>query len=258
MTLAAQNINVRLGGAQILKGVHAAFTSGRVSAIVGPNGAGKSTLLNCLATLRLPDSGRVLLDDAPLTELSAQQRARRIGYLPQVHEVHWDIDVRALVAMGRFPHRGAFAGESAADRAAIDDAMVAMDVTDFAERSVQSLSGGERARVLVARVLATQPDWLLVDEPLANLDIGHQLTMLAAMRRAAHDSGTGVIMVLHDLSHAMNYADHVVMLDRGKVAACGPAADALSVPNIERVYNIRAKWLESGDGQKLLHSGPHG
>ncbi len=256
MTLVAQDIGVRLGDAQILKGVQAAFARGQVSAIVGPNGAGKSTLLDCLTGLRLPDRGEVLLDGTRLADILPGQRARRLGYLPQVQDVHWDIDARALVAMGRFPHRGAFSGESEADRAAIDDAMMAMDVTGFAGRSVNSLSGGERARVLVARVLATQPDWLLVDEPLANLDIAHQLDMLAAMRRAADNNGMGVVMVLHDLSHAMNFADHAVMLDRGQVAASGGPANALSAQNIESVYHVRAKWLEIGNGQKLLHSAP--
>ncbi|WP_164116377.1 ABC transporter ATP-binding protein [Sphingorhabdus sp. Alg239-R122] len=257
MTLAAQDISVRLGNTQILEGVHAAFARGQVSAIVGPNGAGKSTLLDCLAGLRVPDMGEVSLDDAPLTDIPPGQRAQRLGYLPQVQDVHWDIDARALVAIGRFPHRGAFAGESEMDRSAIDDAMAAMDVTGFAARSVNSLSGGERARVLVARVLATQPDWLLVDEPLANLDIAHQLDMLAALQKAAHDGGMGVVMVLHDLSHAMNFADHVLMLDSGMVAANGGPADALSVQNIENVYHVHARWLESGDGQKLLYSAPH-
>ena len=256
MMLTACNISLSLGGARILRDVNAVFEPGQLSAIVGPNGAGKSTLLNCLAALQMPDTGEIALDFEPVSDMLPQMRARAIGYLPQVHDVHWDIDVRSLVALGRFPHRGAFAGESDADRTAIEDAMTSMDVKGFAGRSVNSLSGGERARVMVARVLAGQPNWLLVDEPLSNLDIGHQLEMLSALLAAAHEGGMGVVMVLHDLSHAMNVADNVLMLDKGKVAATGAPSTALSIEHIERVYGISAQWLDTPDGRRILHSRP--
>lgn len=245
MTLVAESLTLKLGGAQILNGVSAAFTPGQVSAIVGPNGAGKSTLLGCLAALTVPGGGTVLLDGQPLATMPLRARAQAIGYLPQVQDVHWDVDVRTLVALGRFAHRGGFAGESDADRAAIDAAMDQMDVAHFAARSVHSLSGGERARVLIARVLAGQPRWLLTDEPLASLDIGHQIEVLDALTHAAHVGGMGVIMVLHDLSHARSRADHIVMLDAGQVAAHGPSATALSEAVIRDVYRVDAHW--SGD-----------
>ena len=252
MTLAAEHLTLSKGGTQILDDVSAAFAPGQVSAIVGPNGAGKSTLLGCLALLQLPDSGHAVLDGKSLTYLTPRMRAKTIGYLPQVQDVHWDIDVRALVGLGRFAHRGGFAGESDADRAAIAAAMDRMDISRFAGRSVHSLSGGERARVLIARVLAGEPKWLLVDEPLASLDIGHQIDVLRALRHAAHDAGMGVIMVLHDLVHAMQISDHAVILDRGRVAAHGPVADTLSAENIARVYRVKARWIDGGTAGPLL------
>lgn len=216
---------------------------GQVTAICGPNGAGKSTLLQCLAGLQ--GSG-VMLDNQLITELSPQIRARAIGYLPQEGVVNWDISVATLIGLGRLPWRGA-QGE---DGDAIEAAIEALDLAELRSRPVGQLSGGERARALLARVLAGTPQWLLADEPLANLDLAHQQTLLSQFRRLA-SQGIGVALVLHDLSQAMNFADRVVVLSEGRLIAAGPPEQVLTAAMIGKVWNVRARWLGE-PGQRAL------
>lgn len=218
-----------------LDGVSATLRPGEITAICGPNGAGKSSLLQALAGLLAPESGAVSLEGAPLASLSPRERARTIGYLPQAGEVAWDLSVRNLVALGRLPH-----GDDG--EAQIDAALAALDLTDLAGRPVSTLSGGEKARALLARVLAGEPRWILADEPLAALDLSHQLALLTHLRRAA-EHGAGVVLVVHDLALAMNHARRVLVLDRGRIAADGAPEEALDPAIIERVWGLPARWL---------------
>lgn len=229
--LAAHDLT--LGGR--LSDVTASFALGTITAICGPNGAGKSTLLKLLAGLERPDTGFVTLDGARLDALDARRRAQAIGYLPQSGEVAWDVAVRDLVGLGRLPHRDRGA-------AAITAALEALDLTALADRPLSRLSGGERARALLARVLAGEPRWILADEPLAALDLGHQLALLSHLRRAA-ENGAGVVLVLHDLALAMNHADRVIVIDQGAVVVDGRCEDALDHRVIERVWGVPAHWL---------------
>ncbi|NNC52605.1 MAG: ABC transporter ATP-binding protein [Erythrobacter sp.] len=222
-----------------LKDVNCALKPGIITAICGPNGAGKSTLLQAMAGLLDPDAGHIELDGGRLYDLPPKERAKRIGYLPQSAEVAWDVPVRTLVQLGRMPH-----GDQLAEP--VDAALAALDLAPFADRRAQSLSGGETARVLLARVLAGEPDWILADEPLAALDLGHQLDLLRHLRRAA-DAGAGVVLVLHDLAHAMNHADRVIVLDRGALVADAPPESALDDVTILDVWGVAAGWVgESG------------
>ena len=218
--------------------------------MIGPNGAGKSTLLRTTAGL-LPHRGEVTLDGQSLAAMNARERARAIGYLPQDHLVHWDVTARDLVALGRAPHRNPMAAESAADRTAVDDALVATDSTTFAERGVLTLSGGERARVLLARVLAGTPRWILADEPLASLDPAHQFAMLGLFRAQAV-AGRGVAIVLHDLTLAARFADDAILIDRGGVVAAGPVAEVLTPDRIAAVFGVAARRLDDS----LVLDGP--
>ena len=240
MTLAARSLAV----AQRLTDVAVSLEPGRITAICGPNGAGKSTLLQALAGLIEPDRGEVLLGDAALP--TGRERARRIGYLPQVGEVAWDLSVAALASLGRLPHRDRGEPQVAA-------ALAALDLAHLAERPVSTLSGGERARALLARVLAGEPEWILADEPLAALDLAHQLALLARLREAA-TRGTGVVLVLHDLALAMNHADRVVVLAHGAVAADGAPGEALSEETIARVWGVTARWLGEPGARALVAS----
>jgi iron complex transport system ATP-binding protein len=229
-----------------LRGVSLSLRPGEVTAICGPNGAGKSTLLACLADLTQPQSGSALLDGAQLAALRAEARARAIGYLPQVAEVAWDVSVQTLAGLGRLPWRSS----AAEDAAAVDAALTALDLLPLAYRPVAQLSGGERARALLARVLAGTPRWLLADEPLASLDLAHQLALLAHLRTCAA-AGMGVVLVLHDLSLAMNHADRVVVLDHGNLVADAPPDLALSEPVLAQVWGVKACWLGE-PGQRAL------
>jgi iron complex transport system ATP-binding protein len=243
MTLMARDLVI---GAR-LSGVSATLRPATVTAICGPNGAGKSTLLQCLAGLLQPEHGAVLLDGQPLAALHPRERTRAIGYLPQEGEIAWDLSVEALVALGRLPHRDR--GE-----APVAQALAAVGLTPLAQRPVSTLSGGERARALLARVLAGEPRWLLADEPLAALDLAHQLALLSHLRTATA-AGTGVVLVLHDLALAMNRADHILVLDRGRLAAEGPPEEALAEAVVERVWGVRAQWLGEPGARALTLPG---
>ncbi|HET9628719.1 MAG TPA: ABC transporter ATP-binding protein [Novosphingobium sp.] len=239
-----------------LAGVGLTLKPGEVTAIVGPNGAGKSSLVACLAGLLRPASGEVLLDDAPLAALSPRHRARRIGYLPQSPEIAWDVMVETLVALGRLPWQGAALHRAHAtpadDARAVEEALAAMDLADLRHRPVSRLSGGERARALVARVLAGEPRWLIADEPLANLDLAHAAALVRLLRRQADDEGRGVLLVLHDLATAMNHADRVVVLADGRVVADGPPATALADDLVSRIWGLPARWLGEPGAKALV------
>ncbi len=235
IALAAHGIS--LGGR--LDNVGVALRPGEVTAICGPNGAGKSTLLACLAGLLAPDHGTVTLGDSDLAAMPPVTRARTIGFLPQTPEVAWDMTVETLVSLGRIPWPGAPAVEA---QTAIADAITAMDLAALRHRPVSRLSGGERARALMARVLATRPGWLLADEPLANLDLAHAAALIARLRDQAR-GGAGVVLVLHDLASAMNHADRVLVLGGGRLLHDGPPDRALDADVIHRVWGVAGRWL---------------
>jgi len=231
MTLSAHNLTL----AGRLQDVSLELQPGQLTAICGPNGAGKSSLLSTLAGLLHVDQGEVRLDDQPLASLHPQERAKAVGYLPQDGEVAWDVAVRSLVALGRLPHRDR--GEEAIERA-----LHALELDPFADRPISTLSGGEKARALLARVLAGEPSWILADEPLAALDLAHQQRLLRELREQA-DAGTGVAIVVHDLALAMNHADRVIVLNEGGIAADGTPDQALSAQVLQSVWNVSAGWL---------------
>jgi iron complex transport system ATP-binding protein len=239
-------LGVSLGGRPVLHGIDLSFQSGTVTAVLGPNGAGKSTMLNCLAGLLRPSSGAARLDDAPLSEMSPRARARRIAVLPQTPEIAWPVEARALVGLGRTPFIGA-RGLTVEDEAAVDRALAAAGAADLAHRSIDTLSGGERARVLIARALAGEPGWLLADEPMTGLDPAHQLDAVGLFRSMA-EAGVGVIVTLHDLSLALRIADRIVVLADGAVIGDGPAATALTPDLIAAAYGIRALITQGREG----------
>ncbi|HEY1073940.1 ABC transporter ATP-binding protein [Brevundimonas sp.] len=248
--LSAENLSVRLGDKTVLNGVGAAFAPGLVTAVVGPNGAGKSTLLDCLAALRRPGAGQVTLDGRALRDLPSRERARRIAYLPQNAEIAWAVNGRTFVGLGRTPYVGAW-GLTAEDRAAVDRAMALTGVEAFADRVVSTLSGGERARVLIARALAGDPQWLLADEPLAGLDPGHVLDACDLFRRLADEEGRGIIVTLHDLDAALRMADRVIVLAEGRVLADAAPVEALSPEVLKTAYGVEARTLEGTHGPVL-------
>jgi len=248
--LSAEGVLVRLGGRAAVDRVSVAFQAGAVTAILGPNGAGKSTLLACLAGLRKPQAGRVRLGEADISPMPPRARARRIGFIPQTPEIAWAVEARILVGLGRTPFIGS-SGLSLEDAAAIERAMEAAGVTELAERDVTTLSGGERGRVLIARALAGEPEWLLADEPLTGLDPGHQLDAGELFRAMAHGEGKGVIVTLHDLSLAARIADRILIMAEGRILADGAPQDALSPKVMRQAYGVEAR-VTSGQGGPLI------
>ena len=240
MNLRAHNLTLpgRLNGAALT------LVPGQVTAICGPNGAGKSSLLACLAGILAPASGAVQLDGLGLVSLPPRARAQALGFLPQQAEAAWDLSVETLVGLGRLPWRTG----AAQDRAAVDAALTALQLQDLRARPLSQLSGGQRARAMLARVLAGTPRWLLIDEPLAGQDLAHQRSLLMHLRMLAAQGlgaapGLGVVVVLHDLAQAMNYADAVAVMDGGAVVQLGAPEAVLDAATLRQVWGVEARWL---------------
>jgi iron complex transport system ATP-binding protein len=241
--LTARSLGVTLTGRVVLKDLSLALEAGHLVALVGPNGAGKTTLLRALAGL-IPSEGEVEIGGHALSSLPLRERAKRFGYLPQGHVVHWPLPARDIVALGRYPHGATDPARlSPKDAEAVLRAMQAVDVMEFSERRVTELSGGERSRVGLARVLAVEAPVILADEPTASLDPRHQIDVMKNLRATA-DKGVLVIVVTHDLGLAARFADHVLVLCEGRLVSQGAPTEALSERVMADVFRISAYRAE--------------
>jgi iron complex transport system ATP-binding protein len=250
VSLAIEALGVDLGGRAILHGIGATIGAGNLVGVIGPNGAGKSTLARAIAGLLPPSAGRVAIDGTDVRSLSAAALGRHIAYLPQGQTVHWPLTVERLVALGRLPHLAPFSRMAGEDRVAIERAMARADIVGLRDRVVTELSGGERARVLIARALAAEAPVLVVDEPLAALDPGHQLELMALMRAEAA-AGTLVVLILHDLGLAARFCDRLLLIHRGRLVADGGPDTVLTPEYLNDCYNIRA-WTGTIEGQSVV------
>lgn len=239
VTIRTRDLSVRLGRHPAVSGVTLDLAPGQLVGVIGPNGAGKSTLIRAMLGLAKPSGGTVEIDATPIERLSRKEIARRIAYLPQGQTLHWPLAVERLVALGRMPHLGPLSRLSPQDEAAIDAALARADVLHLKGRIATELSGGERARVLLARALAVGAPGLIADEPLAALDPGHQIDVMDLLQSEAR-AGSLVVTVMHDLNMAVRYCDRLLLMDRGALVADGSPLDVLTEERLASVYGISA------------------
>jgi iron complex transport system ATP-binding protein len=247
-SLVADSLVLRRGGATLLDGLSLSLGATGSVAIIGPNGAGKSTLLKVLAGIDRPLSGKVRVGDRDLASLSSAARARTIGFLPQYFDPHWDLTVRELVRLGA----------ERSDRLTVDavDRIVdTFELGGLGQRRWSTLSGGERARVLLAAVLVVDPPVLLADEPAASLDIRHRLDVIGTLTRRGVDRLS--VVVVHDLDLAFRFFERVIVMDRGRIVADAPAADLIDDPRLDSVFKVRFERLMTPDGPLLRATKDH-
>jgi iron complex transport system ATP-binding protein len=238
-------VEVRLGDRSVVSEVSANLEAGALIGVIGPNGAGKSTLVRGLMGLVPIAGGAIRIDGALVEVIGRQDMARRLAYLPQGQELHWPLSVERLVALGRLPHLAPFSRMAEADGMAIETAMQRADVVHLRHRNALELSGGERARAMLARALAVGARGLIVDEPLASLDPGHQIDVMELLVREAR-SGALVVAVLHDLTMAARYCDRLLLVDKGKLVADGAPAEVLTPSRLADTYGISAFIRQDG------------
>ena len=249
--LEARGITAAAGGTPVLHGVDLTLDAGEWVGIIGPNGAGKSTLLRVLAGLSgYSGSLRVLGEDA--SRAPRRRLARVIALVPQQPHAPIDLTVAEYVLLGRTPHLGYLSAEGPRDRAAAERALVRLSLRDFAHRVLGSLSGGELQRAHLARALAQEPSVLLLDEPTSALDLGRQQMVLELVDRLRRESSLAVVTAMHDLSLAAQFADRLLLLDRGRVLACGPPREVLTAEGVSRLYGAEVRVLEQAGAVYVL------
>ncbi|MBU1210981.1 MAG: ABC transporter ATP-binding protein [Alphaproteobacteria bacterium] len=251
--LSVRSLNVRLGRRDVLRDVSFDMQPGEFVGLLGPNGAGKSTLLKAIMGL-VAGSGNVSRVGRRLADMTPRQRGRELAYLPQEREVAWPVSVHTLIELGRSPHRNGLGPPREQDRLAVEAAISAMDLGNLRDRSALELSGGERARVLIARALAQETPVLLTDEPAAGLDPAHQIALMSTFRNLASE-GRSVLASLHELTLAGQWCDRVILIADGSIVAEGPPDAVLTPSNLATVYGVRAQISVTSDGLSVVPTG---
>ena len=241
--LALRAVRFAYGSQLVLDGLDLDVQTGERLAILGPNGAGKSTLLRILAGTLAPQGGRALLDGTDLRSMRGAERARRIAFVPQESRVGFDFSVLEVVLMGRSPRLGLLGIEGKRDLEKVREALEFTDAAHLSDRPISRLSSGERQRVLLARALAQEPETILLDEPTAFLDLGHQVRIHRLLEDLNRERGTTVVFVSHDLNLAARYAARLVLLSRGRIAADGAPGGVLTVETIRAAYGVEVRIL---------------
>ncbi|MGA1835348.1 ABC transporter ATP-binding protein [Herbiconiux sp. 11R-BC] len=238
--LKAAGLALGYDGHRVVDDLDLVVPDGRITVIVGPNACGKSTLLRSFARLLRPEAGVVTLDGTDVHRYPSRRLATVLGLLPQQPVAPEGIAVADLVGRGRFPRQGLFRQWTAADDAAVTEALRATDTLDLAARRVEELSGGQRQRVWIAMALAQQTEVLLLDEPTTFLDVTHQIEVLDLLHELNRERGTTVVMVLHDLNLAARYADHIVVMAGGRIVAEGDPASVVTAEVVREAFGLEA------------------
>jgi iron complex transport system ATP-binding protein len=231
-----EHVSKSYGGTRVLDDVSLRIPAGGITSVIGANGAGKSTLLSVVARLLTPDTGRVTVDGLDVATTKGPVLARRLSVLRQENAMSVRLTVRELVAFGRFPHSGGRL--TAEDRRRVDEAISWFELEGFADRHLDQLSGGQRQRAYVAMVLCQGTDYVLLDEPLNNLDMRHAVGMMRMLRRMAAELGKTVVLVVHDINFASCYSDRIVAMRDGRVVADGPTAEMMQPPVLRKVFDL--------------------
>jgi len=232
------NLNCILNGNNILNNINLSFEKGKFYSIVGPNGSGKTTLLKNILKLIEVDKKTVFIDKNDVTSLTSNELSKLVSYVPQNTNIEFNFSVLDIVMMGRNPYLKRFQSESKKDYEIAEEAMKITNILDLKDRGINTLSGGERQRVIIARALAQSTDIILLDEPISQLDIHHQINLMKLLKELTEKMNITVITVIHDLNYAIQYSDYLVFLDKGKVFNCGYPEEVITKENLKKVYNM--------------------
>lgn len=256
MTLEVRGLKYTYGKYLVLDGVDLPIVDGEVIGILGPNGCGKTTLLKNLNKNLEPSGGCVMLDGESMADLSKKEIAREVAVVPQTNEIRFAFTVRDIVAMGRMPFQGMMGAPSGEDERIVDEAIRRTGLSKHVDRHINTMSGGERQRVIIARAIAQTPKYLLMDEPTLHLDISMQFDALNLVHKLSRETGLTVVIVSHDLGMVARYCDRIVMIHDHKVHCVGTPEEVLTPENMRTVFNVDAELVfdeKIGKNTVMLH-----
>lgn len=245
MNILVQDLHFSFGDKKILENICLDIQKREFVGIIGPNGSGKSTLLKCIYRTLRPDAGRIFLDERSIQEFTLRESAKRMAVVAQHNETQFDFTVIEMVLLGRSPHKKFMERDNERDYALAEEALAKVGMSEFKSRSLNSLSGGEKQRIILARALVQETDCLILDEPTNHLDIRYQLQFMSI----AKDLGITVVSAIHDLNIASLYCDRIYALKDGKLLACGTPQEVLTEENIARLYGVEAKVMTEAGGE---------
>ncbi|MFC0323259.1 ABC transporter ATP-binding protein [Gallibacterium melopsittaci] len=248
MAIELKNISKSFGPQRVVDDVSLTIPQGKITAFIGPNGAGKSTLLAIISRLLQADQGEVILNGIPLQQQASESIARQLAILKQSNHVHLRLTVEELVSFGRFPYsKGRLTAE---DKVAIDHAIDYMNLTELRNKPIHTLSGGQRQRAYIAMTLAQDTDYILLDEPLNNLDMKHSVQIMQVLRQLVENLGKTVVIVIHDINFASCYADYIVAMQQGRLVAEGDVDQIMQTPVLANIYDMHIP-IQQINGQRI-------
>ncbi|MBQ3732680.1 MAG: ABC transporter ATP-binding protein [Bacteroidales bacterium] len=232
----------------IFNDLSVSFPQGGFCSVLGPNGSGKTTLLKCVTGLLKPDSGTITLNGKPLADYKMMDLARTIAYVPQYQDIVFDISVFDYVLLGRNPYQTPWEMQRPEDKEVVEEALNKCNVWGYRDRLLQALSGGERQRVMVARAMAQQTGIMLLDEPLANIDITHKFGIMNILQELNEEQGVSILIILHDLPIAKTYSKQILLLKEGNVLQYGDRNAVLTEENIRNCFDLTERYAVSEEG----------